>query len=327
MEFAFEITLNQRVKIPHYHLSLDDNDSISLIFHSLISIFQLLVTLILSVVFSLVWPYFSILELITAAGDAYHFANSVMYLDVISRIWPTLLLTPLIIWQASQLRNRAHALMLIGLIGIYIYGYFSTKYSYGRTISYILLISNILVAQLIVTVESKTTISHISYLFKWSWLGIVLITTIIWINKSASHLLTLLNSLYLGRPLSSQITYGHLQFLKKYIRQYDVVLADVETSWIIPSITGKVVGTDHPLAFVPDWYIRKWELIQFFSTEHDEAYRKNIIDRYNPDYLLIKKSLGDIVKKICQEFTDKDAYELAYEDENFLLIKIKKIIN
>jgi len=50
-------------------------------------------------------------------------------------------------------------------------------------------------------------------------------------------------------------------------KQDELVLADIEPSWIIPTLGGKVVATDHPLAFVPDWYIRKWQVMEFFNPE------------------------------------------------------------
>jgi hypothetical protein len=44
---------------------------------------------------AMLWPYYSIIELVAGAGDVYHPENKSMYLDVLSRIWPTLVALPL----------------------------------------------------------------------------------------------------------------------------------------------------------------------------------------------------------------------------------------
>ena len=276
-----------------------------------------------SLALSLLWPYFSMLQLIRVGGDAFHFANEVMYLDVIHRVWPTLMVSPLIVWQALKAKNRDLALMLLALIAIYGLGYFSTKYSYGRTIAFALLIANLLLAQVINQFEQIVDKSRFSQWFKALWLvGLAAIFTF-WLQQSTSRLLTVFNSIYLGRPISSAITYRDLNFLAKYTDQYDLIFADVESSWIIPSIAGKVVGTDHPLAFVPGWYVRKWDLMQFYTVEQDQAYRQMILERYHPKFLLIKKALGAVAIKIAAEFSDREKYPLVYEDDKFILLRLR----
>jgi len=271
---------------------------------------------------SLLWPYFSMWQLIRVGGDAFHFANEVMYLDIIQRIWPSLLVSPLIVWQALKAKNRDLALMLIGLVAIYGFGYISTKYSYGRTIAFAMLVANLLLAQVIGQLEQCMSRSAFSRWFKSLWLLVLAATFALWLEQSASRLLTVFNSIYLGRPISSAITYRDLAFLAKYTDQYDLIFADVDSSWIIPSIAGKVVGTDHPLAFVPGWYVRKWDLMQFYTVEQDQAYRQMILDRYHPKFLLIKKALGAAAIKIAAEFSDREKYRLVYEDDKFVLLRL-----
>ncbi len=286
------------------------------------ALFRLGVLLAASLLLSLCWPYFSMWQLIKVGGDAFHFSNGVMYLDVIARIWPTLMLSPVIVWQALKTKNRDLALILIGLTVIFIFGYFSTKYSYGRTIAFELLICNVLLAQVVVRLEQICSSTVIAKIFRTLWVLLLSVIIINWLGQSISRILTVFNSIYLRRPVSSEIVYGDLNFLKKYTNQYDLIFADVDSSWIIPTIAGKVVGTDHPLAFVPDWYLRKWELMQFYSEEQNDAYRKRILEKYQPKFLLIKKSLGAIAVKIANEFSDQRLYPRVFEDHKFVLIRL-----
>lgn len=293
--------------------------------HEKITIFSTLrigVLTVGSLLLSLWWPYFSMWQLIKVGGDAFHFANEVMYLDVIQRIWPTLVLTPLIVWQALKLKNRDLALMLIGLFAIYCLGYYSTKYSYGRTIAFVMLISNLMLAQIIVAAEGSINKTNSAKIYKTIWVFALTAIILAWIKQSSTRVLTVFNSMYLGRPVASAITFGELSFLSRYTNQYDLIFADVDSSWIIPSVAGKVVGTDHPLAFVPDWYIRKWELMQFYSAEQNNAYRQSILAKYQPKFLLIKKALGEIATTITKEFSDQERYPRMYEDDKFVFIRL-----
>ena len=226
------------------------------------------------------------------------------------------------VFQALKTKNRDLALILIGLTVIFIFGYFSTKYSYGRTIAFELLICNVLLAQVVVRLEQICSSTVIAKIFRTLWVLLLSVIIINWLGQSISRILTVFNSIYLRRPVSSEIVYGDLNFLKKYTNQYDLIFADVDSSWIIPTIAGKVVGTDHPLAFVPDWYLRKWELMQFYSEEQNDAYRKRILEKYQPKFLLIKKSLGAIAVKIANEFSDQRLYPRVFEDHKFVLIRL-----
>jgi len=89
----------------------------------------------------------------TGEGNVYNFANTPMYLEVMGRIWPTILMIPIIIARALNTKNRSVSLMLICLIVIYVGGYFTKSYSYGRSIAFILILSNIFLAQCITNLE------------------------------------------------------------------------------------------------------------------------------------------------------------------------------
>jgi len=289
---------------------------------NLVSIFTLSGLILGALILALYWPYFSMWQLIITEGSSFDFANKVMYLNVVNRIWPTLVLSPVIIWQALKRKNRDLALMLTGLTAIYCFGYLLNKYSYGRTITFVMLISNLLLAQTITEIENALIKTRLISVYKTIWALTLTAVLLIWLAHSTKRLLTVFNSIYLGRTVSSQITYGNLQFLKKYTEPYDLIFADVDSSWIIPSISGKAIGTDHPLAFVPDWYVRKWDLMQFYSTALDATDRQRILEKYRPRFLLIKKSLGDIATKVMQEFSDVNKYQKLFEDEKFVLIRL-----
>lgn len=277
-----------------------------------------------AVLLTFTWPYFSMRELMTGAGDAYNYSNRSMYLAVFDRIWPTFLTLPIIFTQATQPKSRSLGLTMLCLIFIYIGGYFSMKYSYGRSIAFILLVSNILLAQSIVRFEStmfKSTSA--AFIFKVILVFILTLSAIIWLKQNVSRFLTVANSIHLGRPISSQITYKDLLFISNYTQQGDLVLADVERSWIIPAIGGKVIATDHPLAFFPNWYNRKLQLIEFFNPETSPERREEIFNTYHPNFLLITKPNNSNWMVIVKQFTTEDKGIKVFEDHNYVLLEFK----
>ena len=292
-----------------------------------VSIFELskvALTTILALSLTLTWPYFSMLRLMTGEGNVYNFANTPMYLEVMGRIWPTILLIPIILAQAFNKKNRSASLMLICLIMIYAGGYLTKNYSYGRSIAFILLLSNIFLAQSIANLESYLSKKYTALVIWHALIVLMLLISVgIWLRQNSSRILTIGNSIYLGRTISSEIIYKDLAFISMFTKQDDLVLADVEPSWIIPTLGGKVVATDHPLAFVPDWYIRKWQVMEFFNPETTAVRRIEIYKKYAPDFLLIKKSANSNWMAILNQFCTEVGGIPIFESEKYVLIKFK----
>jgi hypothetical protein len=291
---------------------------------SAVELSKVAITTILAFSLTLIWPYFSMLRLMTGEGNVYNFANTPMYLEVMGRIWPTILLVPIIVAQAFNKNNRSVSLILIFLIVIYAGGYLTKNYSYGRSIAFILLLSNIFLAQSIRNFEcylgKKNTALFI-------WQGLIIFTLFIsvgiWLRENLSRILTIGNSVYIGREISSNITFKDLSFISNFTKQDEIVLADVEPSWIIPTLGGKVVATDHPLAFVPDWYLRKWQVMEFFNPETKAERRIEIYKKYEPNYLLIKKSAESNWMTITKQFSSDINGIPIFENEKYVLIRFK----
>ena len=289
---------------------------------SKIELCKVAITIISAFSLTLIWPYFSMLRLMTGEGNVYNFANTPMYLEVIGRIWPTILLIPIIVVHALNKKNRSVSLMLICLIVIYAGGYLTKNYSYGRSIAFILILSNILLAQSIANLESYLSKKY-TILIIWQTVIVFILLVIagIWLRQNSNRILTIGNSVYIGRTISSEIIYKDLAFISTFTKQDDLVLADVEPSWIIPTLGGKVVATDHPLAFVSDWYLRKWQVMEFFNPETKAERRIEIYKKYEPNYLLLKKSAESNWMNILQQFRSEVKGMPIFENEKYVLIK------
>ena len=226
----------------------------------------------------------------------------VMYQHVVSRIWPSLIGVPLV-------------LMLVILSGIYVFGAISGKFSYGRVVSYIVLLFHVTIAEHLSVFEFR-----VNKICASSWLQQLIVPASVMVLALLLSL-TPLRSTLTHALLDQPPTYKSYLFLSRFTGQYDVVLSDIKSSWIVPTFGGKVVAAAHPLAFVPDQDVRRSDLDCFFNRETVFSERQKIIQKYKAKYLLLKKSDGVTCQELQQSFMLQG--QVVFESDSFVLISLK----
>lgn len=270
------------------------------------------------------WPYFSIIALTFGAGDVYHGENHGMYLDVLSKIWPTIIALPFAAWALKSRAGQSILLIILVLSFVYLYGGLTAKYSFGRVISIIIILMQILIAVGLARLE-QAAISRLPALA--TVVPLVLFTTLVylslpWLSATTSRALTVANSIRLGRPISLQHSYKDLLFLKEYVGDTSVVLSDIETSWIVPSMRGKVVGALHPQAFVADQKTRFNDVNLFFEANASPAQRLELVKKYHPDFLLLNKyTIKDYIT-MQEFFVSNNLGVIVYDSDHYVLLKL-----
>ena len=280
------------------------------------------IVMLLVLICALQWPYYPFDALVRGASDVYHPSNKGVYENIVKTTWPVLLSLPFIAKELWQKENRQIAITLILLICIYILAWRLHKYSYGRVISYIAILLQIVIAIKIATWDTRlfknkhiknTILVLIITLFVWSAMG--------QLKAASSRLLTVINSLYLKRTILNQQTFGQYVFLERKIQPGDLVLANVRASWIIPSFGAKVITMALPHAFVAD-HINRIESVNTFYAENTSLERrKEIIQKYQPSYILFEKAKDKNWQNIVQELTTGGAIKLVEENEDTALYK------
>lgn len=288
-----------------------------------ISTAQTIVLLAVASVIAIFWPYSSIITLLTGAGDVYHASNQIMYSNVIIRTWPILVLTPLL-WRIVKDKIFQSAfLQLTVLIAIYIFGWMTGKYSYGRDITFIAILVQILIASQFAYFENKFSKSHPSTVsnYRISVCVTLLCLATTWLYPALTRSMTVINSLVSGRIVSNQHTYKNLTFLPAYIKNGSTVLSDIETSWLIPSFGGKVIGALHVQAFVADDEQRRDDLFDFFTSETSTAKRQSIIQKYKPDYFLIDKFAVKEWRVTLNQVDSFSKTSKIFENDRYILFR------
>ncbi len=292
---------------------------------------QLVRTIVLQFCYGLVaiglatqWPYYSIIELASGAGDVYHPENKSMYMDVLARIWPTLVALPLASWAIKDRAGQSVILIILMLTGVYIYGGLTEKYSFGRVISIIMILMQILIAVGLARLEIWATdrLPALRILIPVALFSSLLYLSMPWLVATSTRALTIVNSIRLGRPISLQHSYKDLLFLEQQVDAKSVVLSDINTSWIVPSIRGKVVGALHPQAFVPDQRQRFDDVNTFFEPTTSIQQQITIAKKYHVDFLLINKEATPQYQELANRFTGDDKGKITYTSNKYILIKL-----
>ena len=111
-------------------------------------------------------------------------------------------------------------------------------------------------------------------------------------------------------------------FLRHLTQKGDVILANIFTSWVVPTFGGKIVATYHPLSFVPDLPERTENVVRFFSFGLSQKERLHIIEKYHVRFLLLNKQEDPIWEKLANDF--KPISKPLWESKKVLLLKLNE---
>jgi hypothetical protein len=225
------------------------------------------------------WPYFSFVDLALSQSAVFHERNGEMYVAVLSRTLPALLGIPLIVSRLRRDRRDWLGLTFAGLLLIYLYGYVSDGWSYGRVIAHAVFMLHIVLAERAAKIEAHLFASA-QPVARRALAGVcAAILFGVFLMNSRSGL---------GHAMPGRETrYNDYLFLTSYTGQEDVVLSDINTSWMVPTFGGKIVAARHPLAFVPDQRTRRDDVAHFFDPATGDTERTALIDKYHVRFLLL----------------------------------------
>lgn len=286
----------------------------------------ILVTLILvfaSVAISLLWPYYPFVQLSLGAANIYHASNGAMYHNILGATWPAIVLLPFAGHLLTDARNRTMVLTAVLLLGLYATAWVFQKYSYGRVVGYVMLIAQLVIAQRIAQWDRVLFAQPAVRRYGLPLIVVALcLVGMGGIQSTVTRALTAANSLLKGRPVLHRMTFGHLEFIRDKIEPGSVVLANLDTSWIIPTFGAKVVALLHPHAFIDDLDRRGQDLAVFFSSQAPRALRERTIERYGVRYILLSKTRDPAWKEISDQFASGQGARVVYEDSDAVLIKL-----
>lgn len=256
------------------------------------------------------WPYYSFVGLL---GDAsqnqeFHLDSKKLYENVLFAIGPALIVF-FVIKRKDLIPSQKIILLLFALLVIYFYGFISTKYGYGRVISFIVLMLHLILAY---------KLSYINQLSKRQFLGLcfaIIVTT--------PYLFETFKTLYHNPPFIGKNSYEDYTFLESYLTHDDVVLTGLESIKLVPAFGGRVTASLYPPYWIKDNDERVSDVRTFFKEpDITPAYRQEMLAKYNVNYILLNKYdfsiLDDLIKSAGLTSND-----IVHQNKSFILIKVK----
>jgi hypothetical protein len=269
------------------------------------------------------WPYYPFLKLINISGfnaSLFDASNHTMYEKVFSITFPAWVGIPIIIGRIRRNKKDFLGLMFLILLVIYIYGGLSGKYSYGRVISFIIIILDIAIADVLARIELGEILAIDSTIRKKIRYLVIGVFIILFIFHTATHAIRFWKQAH-G---SGEYIEKEYSFLGNYTKQNEVILSDLSTSYIIPTFGGKVVASGRPILFVNENETRMQDVLKFFSVKCSVSERIQILQKYHCNYILLNKvvlgnNLMDDQSLSCR------LGDIIFENSQFKLIKVNDL--
>ncbi len=225
---------------------------------------------------ALAWPYFPVLELLTAQPPEFHSWSGVFYQAVPARVWPAIAGLSVLLWRLRKDRRDPLVLSVAFLGLIYTTGGITENYGLGRAIAFMVVFVQIALGLAAAALESRLPARR-------AWLvpagAVVAMLALVAHNRPAVPRL-LRYEPPLWRQASPILT---------PVRPGDVVLADSRSSYVVPALTGgRVVAWRHPVYWVPDHAARRAMQDRFFGDATDWE-RRATIARYHVRWLFLNR--------------------------------------
>lgn len=272
---------------------------------------ELLFCILLPFALASLWHYYPFWDLILvqSKGSQFHADSLIFYKRLFIRLLPLWMCIPLL-WQIKgKYPADVFALSFIFLLAVYLYGYFTRQYGYGRLIFFMammihLLIVNWLTKADIIHSREKTILS-------FAFVILMILFPLFHICFDPEILILSHNS----QP------YRELETIDELTPDSLICLTDTQTALLLPSYGMKVTASIYPSYWIKDNEQRKKDIATYFGDKADNKTRLNILRKYKITHILIRKSSHFFSGKSGQySYTISS---LIYSGKYYDLLKVK----
>jgi len=273
---------------------------------------------------TVLWPYYSIFDLLrdTSSYDA---ANRAMYDEVLLRLFPAAI-GVWVIWR----RFRAHrrdllAVMLVGGLALYAYGYVRNEYSYGRSLALVVLVLDVAAADGVGRLEAGFGWRRSS---GWYRAGAVALVALLLLGlvESRGGLVRMVPRRLLPTSVRTSDELVRLDdeygFLTDRVGSNDVVIGSTERdNQVIPAIAGKPLRPFWMAPVVSDFEARKEAQAEFLDPATSPDRRAEIAAKYKARYVLLherERNSASLVRAL-----EASGGALAYDRNGFRLVALR----
>ena len=236
--------------------------------------------LALPVLLAGIWPYFPFwdLLLVESKGSQFHDASMVFYRRLFVRLLPLWLGIPLIWQQLKSKRTDLLAWSFIALLFVYIYGFITGQYGYGRIIFFLAMMLQLIIAfwftqNEIIRGSGKLTLSFV-------FLILMLLFPLFHLSMIGKNFI----------PGCNPQPHQELSVVKNFPHENRIVLSDLKTILYLPAYGAKVTASLYPPYWIHDNDQRKSDIEIYFGNQSDNTLRLAILKKYRVTHIVIDKN-------------------------------------
>lgn len=260
------------------------------------------------------WPYFPLWTLLMGGSAMFNANNAAMYAQALARTFPVIIGIPLLVLSAQRERRWSPLAWTAMLFGLYLFGVVTANYNYGRVIFFVVFLLQLEVARFVAQREALWA-ARGSDLSRFRLTAVTITACVL---LSARTLLAAARDTVWGTRTDAG--YG---FLRHDVPQYDVMMADHRTGWVAASFGGKLVSTQHPLAFVADsdQQARRADVTTFFNAATSQQQRELLLEKYRASYVFAPRN-SPADSTVVSEDALRALGTVAHDEPRFLLIRL-----
>ena len=253
------------------------------------------------------WPYFDFPSLLLdpTLGHEFHDKSRLLYTDVFGRIFPALAGVPIVALRLRDDRRDVLAWLVLGLLAVYALGALAGSWGAGRVLGQLVMFLQLAIALWVAQLEARLPRPRFAALLA------ALAAVALWSGNVA----------WGWRQATQSVGRAHrYQFLSEYVGQYDVVLTDLGTAWLVPTFGGKIVASPHPLYWIDDHEKRRRAVSRFFRAGTPLRARRRIIARYDAKFVLLDSRRVELTRSATEDLFQLGT--LVYEGDGMQLIAL-----
>jgi hypothetical protein len=265
---------------------------------------------------SLAWPYFNILDLLMDKNQDFANDSKRLYIgigDSIHHYWPALLCIPAFLFIKKDRIILFFIVTIIALKLIYSVGFAFHFYAVSRVVSYIMVLSYILIAYFIFKLKEENITFFKPYV---AVIALTFITSLFMNAESFKELSAQTKKKerfpwadYAALPLNG-------------VTDHDLVLADEYSNYFIPSFGGKVLASHTPVYWLPDHPARRDAVRIFFEPDSNDSVRLEILKTWQPDFIFIDTPRVHLKPATIQFLKSRSTSVSLFN--NFYIMKLNK---
>ena len=259
---------------------------------------------LLSLPFALaaLWSYYPFYALITyvSPGNQFHSDSRELYSSLLYKLYPFAIFLFLLKKNLLKILRQELPLLLtlLFLVVLFVYGFFSKSFGFGRVLSFITIYAYLFLLRYILlnfSLAKQRFIFVVLFLACTPFIYASLKQTVLMVTTTHKKYIT--RTTYLNKPMDQAEMAHRAKFLKNYFVSGDVVLGNKGINFFIPTTGAKVIASHYPAYWITDNTERLNNIQQFFSSA-TQLERKQILEKYKVDFIVISPETQSVLPQI-----------------------------